>query len=224
MLQFFFGIGREANITKVCVEGFRRISEDRFPVVIYTGHSFWSPAKFEKHVLSDMKIKGTSVSPSLSVALTSISTILSSGISACLYLPQPVGNEHFNIEAFRWCITVNTTLRGINEILIVGCLPHQPSPSCEDVSTPEFDRALVIVIPSHIFESVWFPDPESLIIWLGSHELLAAMDGFEAWEMQSSVFFLQHIFIVRLPTLSLDPTLDIFVLFMCHKRVVGIVL
>ena len=72
----------------VCVEGIWRIFEDGLPIVIYTGHSqFFSPAKFERCVPSDMKIKGTSVSPSLNVPLTSISTLLSSSISAYLCLP-----------------------------------------------------------------------------------------------------------------------------------------
>jgi hypothetical protein len=46
------------------------------------------------------------------------------------------------------------TLRGENEMLGVGWLPHQPSHAFDDVSTPVFDRALVIVIPSHILESM----------------------------------------------------------------------
>jgi hypothetical protein len=66
----------------VYAEGIWRIFEDRLPSVIYTGHSFLSPAQFERCVSSDMKIKGTSVFTSLSVALTSISTLLSFSISA----------------------------------------------------------------------------------------------------------------------------------------------
>jgi hypothetical protein len=45
-------------------------------------------------------------------------------------------------------------LRGHNEVLGVGRLPHQPSHTFDDVSTPVFDRVLVIVIPSDILESV----------------------------------------------------------------------
>jgi len=60
----------------------------------------------------------------------------------------------FGIEAFRWRIVVKAILRGVNEMLSVGCLLHQPSHAFDDVSTPVFDRALVIVIPSHILESV----------------------------------------------------------------------
>jgi len=40
------------------------------------------------------------------------------------------------------------------EMLSIGSLPHQPSPAFDDVSTPLFDRALGIVISSHILESV----------------------------------------------------------------------
>jgi len=109
-------------------------------------------------------------------------------------------------------------------MLGVRCLPHQPSHAFDDVSTPVFDRALVIVIPSHILESVKFPLPESQIIWHASHERLDAIPVFEAWETQSGVFFLQHFVIVRLHALLLDPTLDIFVLFTRRERVVGIVL
>ena len=39
-------------------------------------------------------------------------------------------------------------------MLEIDWLPHQPSPGFDDVSTPVFDRALVIIIPFHIFESV----------------------------------------------------------------------
>jgi hypothetical protein len=113
-----------------------------------------SPAKFERCVPSDMKLQGTSVSPSLSVALTLISTLLSSSISAYLCLPLPVRHWHFNIEVFRWRIAVKATLRGVNEMLGVGWLPHQPSHAFDDVSTPVFDRPLVIVIPFHILEGV----------------------------------------------------------------------
>jgi hypothetical protein len=101
-----------------------------------------------------MKIKGTSVSPSLSVALTLISALSSSSISANLSLQPPVGSVHFRIEAFRWHIAVEATLRGVNEMIRVGWLPHQPSQDFDDVSTPVFDRALVIVIPFHILEGV----------------------------------------------------------------------
>ena len=53
--------------TTLCVQGVLRSFEDRLPIVIYTGHSFLSRAKFETCVLSDMKIKGTSESPTMSV-------------------------------------------------------------------------------------------------------------------------------------------------------------
>jgi len=61
---------------------------------------------------------------------------------------------HFGIEAFRGHIAVKAPLRGENEILGIGWLTHQPSHASDDVFTPVFDRALVIVIPSHILESV----------------------------------------------------------------------
>jgi len=87
-----------------------------------------------------MKIKGTSVSPSLSVALTSISTLLSLSISAYLCLPPPVHSVHFSIEAFRWRIAVDATLRGVKEMLGVSWLPHELSDAFDDVWTPVFDR------------------------------------------------------------------------------------
>jgi len=61
---------------------------------------------------------------------------------------------HFGLEAFRWRITVKATLRGVNEMLGVGWLPHQLSHAFDHVLTPVFDKVLVIVIPSHILESV----------------------------------------------------------------------
>jgi len=61
---------------------------------------------------------------------------------------------HFGLEAFRGRIAAKATLRGKNEMLGVGWLPHQPSHAFDDVSTPVLDRALVIVIPSHILENV----------------------------------------------------------------------
>jgi hypothetical protein len=61
---------------------------------------------------------------------------------------------HFGIEAFRWRIAVKATLKGVNMVLGVLWLPHQPSHAFDDVSTPVFDRALVIVISFHILEIV----------------------------------------------------------------------
>jgi hypothetical protein len=61
---------------------------------------------------------------------------------------------YLGIEAFQGRIAVKAPLRGQNEMLGVGWLPHQPSHAFDDVSTPVFDRALVIVIASHILESV----------------------------------------------------------------------
>jgi len=101
-----------------------------------------------------MKIKGTSVSPTLSVDYTSVSTSSCSGISPYLCLPLPVRSVHFGIEEFRRRIAVEATLRGITMMLGICWLPHPPSHAFDDVSTPVFDRALVIVIPFHILESV----------------------------------------------------------------------
>ena len=61
---------------------------------------------------------------------------------------------HFGIEAFLWRIAAKATLRGVNEIIGIGWLPSQPSHAFDGVSTPIFDRPLVIVIPSLILESV----------------------------------------------------------------------
>jgi len=51
-------------------------------------------------------------------------------------------------------MAVKATLRGVNMMLGVRWLQHQPSHAFDDVSTPVFDRVLVIVIPSDILESV----------------------------------------------------------------------
>jgi hypothetical protein len=61
---------------------------------------------------------------------------------------------HFGIEAFLWGIAVKAMLRGVNVMLGVGWLRHQPSHAFDDVSTPVFDRGLVIAIPSQILASV----------------------------------------------------------------------
>jgi hypothetical protein len=131
---------------------------------------------------------------------------------------------HFNIEAFRWCIAVKATLRGVYEMLGVGWLPHQPFYSFDDFSTQVFNRPLVNVTPSHILETVYFQLLESLIIWHARHELVDAIPIFEASQTQTIELFLLHLVIVRLHTLLLDPTLDIFELFTRRKRVVQIVL
>jgi len=68
ILPFLIGISRRTTITTLCVEGIWRIFEDRLPIVIYTGHSILSPAKSVRCVTSDMKIKGSIVSHTLSVA------------------------------------------------------------------------------------------------------------------------------------------------------------
>jgi hypothetical protein len=112
-------------------------------------------------------------------------------------------------------------LRGVNKMLTVRWLPHQPSHAFDDVSTPVFDRMLVIVIPFHIFESVYFPLPESQIIWHASHDFLDPIAVFEAWETQCGVLFLQPVVIIRLHAILLDPILDIFLRFTGHKRIIG---
>ena len=101
-----------------------------------------------------MKIKGSSVSPTLSVDLMSISMLLSSRISPYICLPLPHRRVHFGIKAFRWHIAVNATLRVVHEMLGIGWLPHRPSHALDDFMTPVFDKALVIDIPSHILRSV----------------------------------------------------------------------
>ena len=115
---------------------------------------FLDASNFERCVPSDMKINGTSVSPSLSIAFTWVSTVLSSSVSAYKSLPPPVHSLQFGREAFLWLIAVKATLRGVNLMLSIGWLPHQPSHASDDVSTPVFDTALLIVLPSHILESV----------------------------------------------------------------------
>jgi hypothetical protein len=69
-------------------------------------------------------------------------------------LPPPVRSVHFNIEAFRCGLTAKAMLRGVNEMLGVGWLPHHLCHALDDVSTAVFDRQLVIVLPSHILESL----------------------------------------------------------------------
>jgi hypothetical protein len=84
----------------------------------------------------------------------SVSKTSCSDISPYLFLPPPVRNVNFGLEAFRWSIAVKATLRGIHKMLGIRWLPHQPSHAFGDVSTPVFDRALVIVIPFHILDGV----------------------------------------------------------------------
>jgi hypothetical protein len=61
-----------------------------------------------------------------------------------------------------------------------------------------------------------------MIIWDACHEYLDAIPIFQALEKQSGVIVLLHVVIVRLHALVPHPTLDIFVLFMWRKWVVGI--
>jgi len=168
--------------------------------------------------------QGNQCFPTLSIDYKSISMVLSQSISPYLCLPPPVGSVYFSIEVFRWRIAVEATQRGVNNMLGIDWLPHQASHAFDDLSTPVFDSALVIVMPSHILENVQLPHPKSQIIWHARHELLEAIPVFEASEMQSGVFFIQHLFILPLYAYLLDPTLDMIVLYMGCKRVVGVIL
>jgi len=159
---------------------------------------------------------GTSVSPTPSVDIMSISMLLASSISPYLCLPQPICSVHCGLEVFRWCIAVNATLRGENEMIGVGRMPHQLSLAVDDISTSVFDWVLVIVIPFHILQSVWFPLPERLPILHARHEPLDVIPIFEDSEMQPGLFILEQVVIVRLHALLLHPTLGIFVMFTCH--------
>jgi hypothetical protein len=107
-------------------------------------------------------------------------------------------------------------------MLGVGWQPYQPSHAFEDILTPVFVRALVIVIPCHIPETVYFPFPESLIIMHASNQLLDASPSSEAWEMHRTVFVFQHFLNVNLLAHRCTPTHDRFLLFTRHKQVVGI--
>jgi hypothetical protein len=80
--------------------------------------------------------------------------LLSGTTSPSLCLPPPFHSVHFGIEAFQWYIAVEAMLRGVNAMLGIGSLPHQPSHAFDDVSTALFDTALVIVIASHILKSL----------------------------------------------------------------------
>jgi hypothetical protein len=223
-LYFLIGIGEIATIMTLCVARIWGIFDDRLPIAIYPGDCVLSPAKFEKCVLTDMKINETSVSSTLSVDERSISMLLSLKISAFLCVSRSVHSVHFGIEPLWWHITVQATLTGVNQILGVCWLPHQPSHAFDDVSTPVLDRALVIMIPSHVLERVEFRLPESQIISHASPERLDTITVFEAWAMQSGVLFLQHVVRVRLHAHHLNPRLDIFVLSTRSKLVVEIVL
>jgi hypothetical protein len=150
-----FGISRRATIRMVCIVGIWQIFEDRLHFGKYTAYPFWSQVKFERCVPSDIKIKRTRISCSRSIALPLNSTLLSSCISSYLFHQPPVHSVHCSTKACGLCIAVQATLRGVNEMFCVGWLQHQPSYGFDDVWTPLIDRVLVIVIPSHILESVY---------------------------------------------------------------------
>jgi hypothetical protein len=80
--------------------------------------------------------------------------LLSWFTSPHLFLTPAARNRHISIVAFRWCVGVKAMLTGANEMLSVGSLQHQQSDATNNVSTPAFDRALLIVIPSNILKSV----------------------------------------------------------------------
>jgi hypothetical protein len=84
----------------------------------------------------------------------SISTLLSWSISPYMCLQPPGRSVDSCIEVFWWGITDIAMLHSLNTMLRVRWLPHQPSDGFDDILTPVFDWALVIVIPSHNLESV----------------------------------------------------------------------
>ena len=223
-LLFLIGISRRATITTLCIEGITQLFQVRLPIGIYTGYSFMSPANFGRCVPSDMKTKGSCVSATLSIDLTSIRTLLSSSISPYLGLPPPVCCMHFGIKAFRLRKAVKATLRGAHQRLSIRWLLHQPSDAFDDFSTPAFNKAFVMVISTHNVKSVYFPLLESLIVWHASYEVLDTILACDAWEMQCDVFFFQHFVVVCLHALLLGPKLDIHLLSTFHKQVQGIVL
>jgi len=153
ILWFLIGISSRGTIMTLCIEGIWQIFEDELQIATYTAHYVMWPAKFERCVQLDMKTKGNCVSPTLGVDITSFSTLLSLSIFPYLCLSSPVHSVYFGIVAIQWRIAVKATLRGVNEILVVGWLMHQPSPAFDDVSTPVFDLALATVIPSNSLKS-----------------------------------------------------------------------
>jgi len=121
ILQFLIGIGRGTTNTTLCVEGLRRIFEDKMLIVIYPGHCFLLQAKFKRWVLSDLKIKRNSVSTTVSIDLMLVSTSSSSGISPYLCLPPLVRSVHFGVDTSWWWIIVQAMLRGIYKMPDRGC-------------------------------------------------------------------------------------------------------
>jgi hypothetical protein len=99
------------------VEGVWLILEDRMPIVIYTGNSFLLRAKIERCFPSNIIMKGSSASPTLSIDKTSISKLLSLSISNSLCLPPAVCSVHFGIEAFRVYMAVKSILKSENVML-----------------------------------------------------------------------------------------------------------
>jgi hypothetical protein len=134
-LWFPIWICRIETITTLCFEGIWQIFKDKLQIAIYIGHCSLLGAKFERCVPSDMKIKWTTISPTLSINLKSFNTLILSSISPYLCLPLPVHSVHFSLEVFHWRFGVTATLRGVNEMIGMGCLLHQPWHTVDDVST-----------------------------------------------------------------------------------------
>jgi len=164
--------------------------------------------------------QGNQCIPPWSINLRLISTLVSSIISPYPCLQQPLCSVYLVIGACQWRIADKATLRGVNEMIGIGWLLYQPSHAFDDVSTPVFYWALMIVIPSHNLGSVLFPLPESLTICIASNSLQDRFLVFEALETHRGVFFFQHIVIVHIHALLLGSTGHVFVLFTSHERVV----
>jgi len=108
-LRSIIGMGRRVTILTCCVGCIWRSFEHTFPIVIYTRTMLLLPAKFKRCVSSDTHVKGSCVSPTLSVDQMWISTVLSWNISPYLCLPPRVWNVHFGVEAFQCYITDEVT-------------------------------------------------------------------------------------------------------------------
>jgi hypothetical protein len=131
---------------------------------------------------------------------------------------------HCVTEAFQKHVALNPKLSGENEMLGVGWLSHQRSHGVDDISSPVVDMLLVIDIPSDVLKSVLFPLGQIMIIFRVSRERQDCIPVVEASETQSCAFVIQHVVIVRLHAMLLNPSMDICVLIMGRKRVEGIVL
>jgi len=113
-----------------------------------------SLANFERCILSDLKIQGTSEFPNCRIDLTWFSMSSCSGISLYQCLPPPVHRVHCGIKAFWWQMTGKPSLKGVIMMLGIHLQPQYPSPVLDNVSTPLFDRAFVIVLTVHFLVSL----------------------------------------------------------------------